>query len=75
VLSSGSFALLIGQAMMRMTGGAPQPARRLIGFMAATRDEHHLRLSQLDLGGGHSVPCGECGSHQTPAGATSNEET
>ena len=33
-------------------------ARRLIGLMAAIREEHGLTLSQLNLGGGHGVAYG-----------------
>jgi diaminopimelate decarboxylase len=31
-------------------------ARRLLGLMAAVRDEHGLVLGELNLGGGHGVP-------------------
>ncbi|MCP2259401.1 diaminopimelate decarboxylase [Streptoalloteichus tenebrarius] len=30
--------------------------RRLVGFLAAVRDEHGLELPELNLGGGHAVP-------------------
>jgi diaminopimelate decarboxylase len=32
-------------------------ARKLIGLMAATRDRYGLALAELNLGGGHAVPC------------------
>ena len=32
-------------------------ARRLIGLMAATRDRTGVVLTELNLGGGHAVPC------------------
>jgi diaminopimelate decarboxylase len=34
-------------------------ARRLIGLMAAVHAEHGLTLPELNLGGGHAVPCVE----------------
>jgi diaminopimelate decarboxylase len=31
-------------------------ARKMVGLMAAIRDEHGIQLRQLDMGGGHAVP-------------------
>ena len=45
----------LGSQVSRLAA-VEEAARRLIALMAAVRDEHHLTLSQLDLGGGHAVP-------------------
>jgi diaminopimelate decarboxylase len=48
-------------------GGYERAARRLIGLMAAVRDEHGLVLPQLNLGGGHAVPYGRDEAGLDPA--------